>query len=539
MLDARRRGGSRQRALDDVRAALDKKGKLTPALLSYLEGMRGDPPVESWDRLCFELSAIREAGLAAAIARVCRDKRTEAWAKIDGDDGLLSHILPMCAQFGLSSDDSVESIRFKLASMSDTVSDGVRPAERMRAFMANMARFGSMADDRMIRAIAEEVYVRRGHLGRLCDICGDMLRFTGSDRNRLAASTLVEDIIGAVLAELHRMHGRAHAHSTDADIFPLVIYIGEHSPDKLLDRCVDLLARRARLLRLAVPRAPRGRVGIIWASALAHRISVRAQESCPEEIVLHARRHHPRAYRFLGLNRARAASRLEEGGALLAENASTAIARLRLAGVRDALPTGQDALGLLEAMLGCMEGEGTGAGPAVMKKWRSGMLGQRLWGSLLEMEMHLRLRIAGAGVLAVAAPFGHGVAMEADGCRVEAYSPLDGCPPEGGRAGKASPGAEDMFGRARPGGETGRTIVAVDCTMGAPVDLEDTANMLVPALGSGAQPGALCLVRREWGRHEHALLKNPRSAQQIPDSAAGLIARALEIDLFRPKGLVP
>lgn len=538
MLDARPKGDPPQKALDGVRAALERKDKLTPALLSYLEGMRDDSPVESWDRLCFELSALGEPNLAGGIARICRDKRTEAWSGIDGDDGLLSHIAPMCAQFGYSGDDATESLRFKLASVSDTVSDGVRPAEKMRAFMVNMARFGSTADDRMIRAVAEEVYVRRGHLVRLCDICGDILRFSGRDRGRLMSSTLVEDIVGAVLAELPRMHGRAHASSVARGLFPLIPYIGEHSPDEVLGRCKELLACRAKSFRLAVPRAPRGRIGIVWASALAHRISARAQESSPDEIVRHARRHHPRSYMFLGLNRARATSRLAERGAPMVENASSAIALRGLAGVRDPLPVGQDALGLLDAMLGHMGRLGIAASPAATKRWRSGMLGTRLWGSLLEMEMHLRLGMAGAGARAVPAPGGRGIPLELGACRVEAYSPLDGEPPGDGHAG--DPGhdsAGDMFGRTRPAGEAGRTVVVVDCTMGAPADPEDMESMLAPALDSDMQPGALCLVRREWGRHEHTLLKSRRSA--IPDPAARAIGRALDMDLARPKGRVP
>lgn len=536
MLEARPRGDSRQEALEGVRETLDKRGKLTGAFLSYLEGMRADSPVESWDRLCFELSALRETNLAGEIARICRDMRTEAWAEIDGDDGLLSHILPMCAQFVYSRDDATESIRLKLASMSDTVSSSTRPAGKMHAFMVNMARFGSMADDRMILAIAEELYIRRGHLGSLCDICGDILRFSGRDRARLMVSTLVEDTIGSILNELQRLHVRAYASSVDSGLFPLIAHIGEHSPDALLDKCVKLLARRARSLGLAVPSAPRGHIGAIWASALAHRISARTQVYDPDQIARHAGRYYRRSYGFLGLSHARAVSRLGKHGIILVENASSAIALRELAVVRDPLPTGQDALGLLEIMLGRMERLGIAADPAVTKKWRSGMLGSRLWGSLLEMEMHLRLKIAGSRVLAVPVPGGRGIVLDLGDCHVEAYSPLDVAPTENARAARSSdlgPGTEgDMFGRARSGDEADRTVVAVDCTMGTPADLEDMAGMLAPALDSGRQPGALCLVRREGTRLAHAFLENSGHAE-IQNSATMAIRRALELDLAK------
>lgn len=532
-------GSSRQEALDRVRRTLADSGKLSDAFKSYLGEMRADSPVESWDRLHFELNSLREADLAGRVAEICRDMRTNAWKMAKTDDDLLSHIIPMCDQSGYSNDDAMESLRFKLASMSDTVSDSIKPAEKMRAFMVNMARFGSKVDDRTILAVAEEIYVRRGHLGRLCDICDDILGFFGRDRDRMAASTLVEDIMGAVLAELQRTHVRAHASGVEAGLSPLVLYAGEHSPDKLLGRCAKLLACRAKSLKLAAPRFQRGRIGFVWASALAHRISARTQKSRPDEIVRYAQMRHPLSYKFLGLNRTSAISRLAGHGSLLAESASSAMALRALEGVRDPLPPGQDALALLESLLGHMERRGVEVGPAVMRVWRSGMLGSRLWGSLLEMEMRLRLMIVGADVLAVPAHGSRVISLELGGCGVEAYSPLDDELLVGGRddrAGDPAPGATgDMFARARPDEGTGRTVVVVDCTMGASADLETTAGMLAPALDSARQPGALCLVRRECGRHEHALFKNSHSTPQVPDTVAGVIRRALDVDLAKPK----
>lgn len=542
MLPARPKGGSRQQELDHLRAALKEKKGPSGTLMSHLEGMSPDSPVESWDRLFFELNVMRETGLADRIAVVCREMRRAAWTSASNDDDILSHILPMFAQFGYAGDDAAESLRFKLASMSSTVNVGLKPGEKMRAFMVNMARFGSMVDDRTIRMAAEEFYVKRGHLGRLCDICEDILRFSGRDRDRHMASTLVEDMIVAVLAELQGVRSRAYASSMDGGLFPLIAYIGEHLPDEVLDRCVRLLVRRANSLGLAVPPAPNGDICFLWAPALAHRISARTQRFGPDEIARHARRHHRRSYRFLGLNRSGAMSQLRERGLALAESASSEIALRGLAGLRDALPTGQAALGLLDLLQERTERMGIDVSPAVTRRWRSGMRGSRLWGSLLEMELHLRLRVANASVLATPAPGGQGVALELDGCRVEAYSPLDGSVPErgrGARAGGPGPGgAAGLPWHAWRGGEEGRIVLVVDCTVAAPAGLDAVAGMPPMALDSAGQPGALCLVRREWGRQERRILKNPHSAPQV-SSATGEIERALGIDLAKPGNPAP
>ena len=522
-----------RKALDHVRAALDKQGKLSEAMRSCLDGIAPDSPVESWDRLAFELGAMDEPTLAEKIAHTCRDKRLAAWRAIGSDDALLSQVRPMCDQFEYAGADATESLRFKLAAMADSVHEGFIPGDRVSSFVINMARFGSTVDDRTIRAIVEELYVRRLHLDRACGICEGILWFTGRDRRRMASSTLVEDTVGAVLSEVWRLQSRAYAFSVESRILPLLAHTGENPGRWLLDRCEVILVRRATSLGLPVPVAPRADLRLLWASALARRISARTQEFSPGEIARSAKLRHPRSYGFLRLSRAATVSALGKRGHSLVESASSALAAQGLAEVRGPPDPGQDALGILDALLGHMERHGVAVSPDVAKRWRAGLRGSRLWGSLLEMEAHLRLRIAGAAP--VPRPGGHGVALELAGCRVEFYSPLDDWPSgHGGPARAGSPAhktGRDMFGQARRAGEAGRVVAVVDCTALPSQGMDIIAGALAPALALGEQPGALFFVRRELGLYERKLLKNPHSAPGIPGLAMGHVERAFGLDL--------
>jgi len=513
-------------------------GKLSGPLRSHLGRMRPDSPLEMWEGLFFELHSLDEPKLAGRIADVCKEMRTDAWKKIVNDDGILSHLRPMLSQFTYAGDDAAESLRFKIASMSDTVRSSLVPGKKVRALLVNMARFGSLADSRMIRATAEELYVRRGHLWEACGICENIMRFSGRDRDRVMASTLVEDIVSDILAELQRLKSRDYAFSADSGLLPLLASPADPSRDRLLERLVLLLVRRTASLGLAATRGPQGGARLFWASALAHRVTAHKRRFDPGVIARYAELRHPRSFGFLGLGRAATASRLDAHGHALVENASTAIALRGLAGVRAPLPSGQDALGLLDVLLGHMKRHGIDAGPEAMKKWRAGMLGPRLWGSLLEMEAHLRLRMANVIVRATPAPGGRGVTLELDGLRVKAYSPLDGRLPERDRAARAVDAghgvAGDMFGQAGHWGGTPRTMVIVDCTVGAPAGLETLAGVLSAGFSTGGQPDALCLARREHGSHERLLVKNPYHERQISNSVVDPVSRALGLNIGAP-----
>lgn len=527
-----------RQTLADVRDALEKRKRPPPEdILSLLARMdEGSQPAE-WDELFYSLVALGEKRPADRVAEACRHVRLLAWMEIDDDASVLSEVRPMLEQFALTVDDAEESLRAMLVAMSTAARRPFQPGREMRAFIVNMARFASVMDDRVIRAIVEELYVRRGHHGRVCDICSDMLEFRGLDRRRMASSTLVEDLLGAVLARMQHARARVPspaAHGGDSVLLP---DLGASLRDRELDRCAAILGRRARSLGLAVPPAPTGGNALSWAMALALGIAARRQPYSPTELAEHAKLYHPRSHGFLRLGHPSALSRLADPGSRLAQNILLAMTSERLARSGGALRFGQDALGLLDVLLECVDRSGFVGGSAVTKKWRAGIRGSRLWESLLDMEIRLRLWV-------VASPMGldpgrGGAVLGLDGCRVETRSCMDDMPPAHGGATQdgdpASRVASDMLGQSRLAG-VGMAVTIVDCPAELFPDLGMLAARLERLLSSGGHPGALYLVRRDGGRYAHKFLKNPNSPTGISGAAKSLIERSLGLDIVKLTG---
>jgi len=529
-----------RKTLTDVRDALKGSKRPVEDVLSLLGRMDAGSSPDAWDELFYGLVALGEKKPADRVAEACRHVRLRAWREIDGDTAL-SEVRPMLDQFALTVDDAEDALRTMLLAMSNAARRPLQPGYAMRVFIVNMARFGSTVDDRVIRAVVEELYVRRGHHGHVCDMCEDMMAFKGLDKLRMASSTLVEDLLGAVLARMQYAGTRVPSPYAHGGVYPLLPDLGSSLRGRTLDRCAAILGHRAKHLGLAVtPAPPKGSV-LSWAMALALGISARRQAYRPAELAEHARLLHPRSYRFLRLGHPHALSRLADPGSQLAQNILLAMTSERLEGSGTPMRFGQDALGLLDVLLECMDRSGHGADLAITKRWRAGIRGSRLWGSLLDMEMRLRLRATGSAVPAGLGSAGGGAALDIDGCRIETRSAMDDMPPARGSAAQAgdpsSIVARAISGQARLAG-TGTTVVIVDCPAEVFPDLGILAARLEPPMSSGDHPAALCLVRRDGGLYAHKFLKNPSSQAGVPGSAKRLIERSLDLDIIKLAGHV-
>jgi len=545
MITGRSKEARRQQALDAARGALAKRKKLSGHVLECLDRTRADSLPESWDRLFFELLNLDEDDLAASMARISKEMRQDLWTGIRGDGDMIAQITPMCAHFTRARDAAVGDLRHKLAAMSDSVPGSFRPGSEMRALVVNMARFGSMADDRMIRVIIDEVYIRNGHHDGVCDICEDILGFTGCDRHRMLSSTLVEGLVGAVLAELQR----PMAFPTDGEFSPLMPDPGERlRPASLLARCRRILRSRAGSLGLDVPPGPGGD-SLQRAMALALSLSGRKDMPGQAEIFAQVRQRHPRSYGFLlrgaippmvtgSAHIAPPAkgdpARLAPRSSPLAQSIISAMASRGQGHMRPVTHFRQNALWLLDLLLDGMDRAKAGADARTMKMWRAGLRGRRMWGCLLEMELYLRLRLAGASPSAVPAAAGAITALELYGCRVEAHSAMDGAARgDAARAGDpAARIAEGILGDARLVVEGNpKTVAIVDCPPWLCPDLGQLEGRLRAARALGHWQGALYLVQHDRGHYAHRLLKNPGPAAHIPNRALRLVARALRLDI--------
>ena len=533
----------RQRALDDVRAALDKKEMLSEEMHSHLERLRADSAPESWDRLFFWLVSVREKALADQIASICRDVRLDMWKSVSNDEEMLSQLLPMCDQFNHESDASIASLRTKLGAMSHVTRGSFRPGQDMLDSITKMAKFGSTASDQMIRVIVEELYIRRGHHEQVCSLCAEILKFRGHDRHRMLSSTLVEDLLGAVLAEMRNRQNPDFAKSIAREFSPLRPYRGDSlRHNRLLGQCVKILERRARSLGLGVPPAHDGADQLARASALALGISERRQGPTPAEIARHVDRHYPLSHGFLCLGQPATAALLARPGLPLAQSILLAMTSHKLAGIRHTPHSWQNALATLEMLLGCKRTVGIRVGSRATKRWQAEMRGLRMWGCLLEMEMYLRLKMSGSDV-ATSSKVGGLPALELDGLHVEIYSALDDAWASG-RAVTTQPAdpvdalAKSAFGdsplrdKDTPSGRVPRKVMVIaDCPLGLFPDLAALKVRLATALESDVRLGAMFLLRRNRGRYAHAFLKNPSRAAQIPNSAKTLIEQALRINI--------
>jgi len=228
-------------------------------------------------------------------------------------------------------------------------------------------------------------------------------------------------------------------------------------------------------------------------------------------------------------------TRLAPRGSPLAQSVISAMASRGLGHMRPVTHFRQNALWLLDLLLDGMDRAKASADARTMKRWRAGLCGRRMWGCLLEMELYLRLRLAGARPSAVPGAAGARTALEFGGCRVEAHSALDGVSVARGGAARADPAARivgRILGEARlAAGGNLKTVAIVDCPPWLYPDLGHLEEKLRVDHAPGHWPGALFIVRHDRGSYAHRLLQSPSPAERPPTGARQLVVRALRLDI--------
>lgn len=205
---------------------------------------------EAWDGLHVELLRLGEGEMAGAAAGEAMEARAEAWRSMRSDADVISQVNGMGERSAASHASCVGMYRQGLAAMAER-SGHPRPGRGMEDHVVDMARFGSMAEDWMVMAVIDELYLERGLYAEACAICERIMEFVGHDRDRMVASTLVEDALGALLAHLERCEASGHVDHMVAMGMPVspAFRDGGHREGLAL-RCLGLLKRRARDLGL-------------------------------------------------------------------------------------------------------------------------------------------------------------------------------------------------------------------------------------------------------------------------------------------------
>ena len=534
-------GNARRRAvLGHVRAELASRGGAAHAHAADLAGrMMPNSVAEAWDGLRLELARLGEGALAEAVARECQQARGEAWQSMSSDGDIISQVVPMGEQFTSSHAASVNAYRQKVSAMAECARP-FRLGADMEDHVVNMARFGSMADDWMTRVLIDELYLERGMYEAVIGICRRIAGFEGCDRQRMMASTLVEDVLNSLLGHLGRCESPGHVDDMAKRGMPISPECGDRGYlDGLKEDCLGLLVGRARDLGLGIEPDHGERSLLRRATDYALKVRARQTTHGAGEIVAYVRDNYPASHEFLGLGGARAAARMANARTPLVESVSVQIELGRIARIRNTEAPTDGALDALEPMLGLIKGKGIGIKAKTLSRWRDGMLGGQMWESLFEMEVCLRLAEVGASVEAdVEIPKAGGgraeVDLEADGCLVEAYSPRDAEIRELARATHAkSPGmamVDYVTGKPqmRHVGER-QAAVVVNCPAGEFADIEAVKPRMEERLAATTQPGAVFYVKDGSDPAVATCLVNGNAAAAIPDKTIRTIMDALSL----------
>lgn len=274
-------GGARRRAvLGRIAAELEGRGGPERAhALELARAIRPNSVAEAWDGLRVELARLGEDAMAEAAAGEAREARAEAWGSMSSDADVISRVVPMGEQSIALHASCVNRYRQKLAAMA-ACSGPLRPGREMESHVVDMARFGSMADDWMTRAVIDELYLERGMYEEACGICERILGFEGYDRHRMIASTLVEDVLGALLWHLERCGRPGHVQRMIEGGMPISPRCAEKGHlEGLALRCLGLLERRAECLGLEAGQGAAG--GSPLRRALDYAAGVRARAAVP------------------------------------------------------------------------------------------------------------------------------------------------------------------------------------------------------------------------------------------------------------------
>lgn len=273
-------GNERRRmALEQVGAALGKMpGEENANVLELAKSMMPNSIVDSWDTLYVELQKLGHKSLADTIAQECQGARMEIWQSVDSDSDAISQMASIGDQFLAAYSSNLGNFRHALGTMLEHMKSSFRPGKAMDDRVVDMARFGSGADDWMIKAVLEEMYLERGLYEQACGVCSRILEFEGYDMHRMVASTVVEDMLSEILAHLRRCENEGHVDGMIERGLPISAKCKDRAHlESLASQCLRLLERRAGLLGLDI--VPDGREGDPLRKAADFALMVQARRS--------------------------------------------------------------------------------------------------------------------------------------------------------------------------------------------------------------------------------------------------------------------
>lgn len=408
---------------------------------------------------------------------------------------------------------NVVTLHEELKSTMLYVGSNVSFGARMGDYILDSARFGSGADAAVPFYLLRTLYSERGLRSEALDVCGRIAELGGPDAQRMAASTLIEDVVGGILA--------------DARIGPRADFEG------IAAGCLDILSRRSKSLGLGLERRKYAGYTVRRAAALANDISARRRMYGVKRLERYIREKYPLSHEFLNVGEDM--RHMVENYSDIAFYVSNQIHMQEIADASRGHYCPNGAMGELEGTLAFLHSRKIRIRDTP-KEWRHGIKNLQLWDMLFEMGVYAHL-VAHLGDVVPHPKISGGkhADFEAGGCHIEAYSPLDtlvGVP--GGiivdsRAEQSlcchvmGKPQIDHFGQRR-------SILAVEFR--APdFRSESLQDILRERLRRRAQLGGILMACRSGPRYRTIFLEN-RGASHPPDAGAvGRICAALETPL--------
>lgn len=274
---------------------------------------------------------------------------------------------------------------------------------RMGDYILDSARFGSGAGTSVPFYLLRTLYSERGLHRDALDVCGRIARLEGPDAQRMAASMLIEQIVGGILAGARR--------GSRADF------------EGIAEGCLDLLNRRSESLGLGLERRKYAGDTVRRAAALAHDISARRRMYGVKRLEMYIREKYPLSHEFLNVGEDM--RHMVEKYSDIAFHVSNQVHIQEIADASREHYYPNGALEELESTLAFLRSRKIRIHDTP-NEWRHGMKNLQLWGMLFEMGVYAHLVAHVGGVVPhPKISDGRRADFEAAGCHIEAYSPLD------------------------------------------------------------------------------------------------------------------
>ncbi|MDD9814016.1 MAG: hypothetical protein OXU86_05070 [Thaumarchaeota archaeon] len=408
---------------------------------------------------------------------------------------------------------NVAALHGELASAMLYAGRGTGFGPRMRDYIVDSARFGSGADDAVPLCLLRCLYSERGLYSEALDVCEGLVGLGGADAQRMAASPLIENAVGDILAGARRAGGGV--------------------AESIAARCLRLLRRRSESLGLGLERRKYAGSALRQAAELAQDIAARRRMYGQERLERHIRRRYPLSHGFLNVGEDIA--HMVENYSDIAFHVSTQVHIQELADTSRKRYCPDGALEELEETLGFLRSKSVPI-DRISRDWRNGMKSLQLWDMLFEMGVYAHL-VAHVGNVALHPKISGGkrADFEVANHYIEAYSPLDTLVAAPGNV-IVDPRAEskvccnvmgkpqiDHFGQRR-------SILAVEC-QALDFGSETFRGLLRRRLRRRPQLGGLLLASRHRSCYYTAFLENEGASIPLDGPTVRRICGALETPL--------